>query len=95
MVTPKNVCQGYVDDLRKNEIHDAKIEELVDIKAGGSPARRVKCSGHQNGKPMIDCAVVIIHNERAYIFSCDADPDGYPAARAALDQAVATLEWVK
>jgi hypothetical protein len=89
------ICDGYVKDLRKNEIHDAKVEEAVDMKAGGAPARRVKCSGHENRKPMIDCAVAILHNERIYIFSCDGDPDGYPAAKAALDNAVATIEWIK
>ncbi|HSV16596.1 MAG TPA: hypothetical protein VLI90_20195 [Tepidisphaeraceae bacterium] len=95
MITPKIICDHYVKDLRENQIHDAKVEEAVDIKAAGAPARRVKCSGHEKGKVMIEVAVVIVHSERIYIFSCDADPEGYAAARAALDQAVATLEWIK
>jgi hypothetical protein len=95
MITPRMVTDGYVDDLRKHEIHDAKVDEAVDLKCAGAPARRVKCSGHENGKAMTDVAVAIIHNDRVYIFSCDGDPDGYNAARAALDAAVASIEWIK
>ncbi len=95
MITPGMVAGGYIDDLKKNEIHDAKVEENVDAKVPGVPARRVKCSGHQNGKPAIDVAVIAVHNDRVYILSCDSDDDGYNVARAALDAAVASIEWIK
>ena len=86
---------GYVDDLRKNEIPDAKVEETADLKVAGAPARRVKCHGHAKDKDTYDVAVAAVHNDRVYIFSCDSDTDGYETARAALDAAVASVEWIK
>jgi len=86
---------GYVDDLRKNEIHDAKVEETADLRVAGAPARLVKCHGHDKGKDAYDVAVAVVHSDRVYIFSCDSDGDGYETARAALDAAVASVEWIK
>jgi hypothetical protein len=95
MITAKMVENGYVKDLRKNQIHDATVDESVELKLPASRARRVKCSGHQDGKTAIDVAVLIVHANRIYIFSCDSDEAGYPKARAALDAAVASMEWLK
>jgi hypothetical protein len=94
MPTPKMVENGYVKDLKK-QMHDAKVDESVEIKVPDSSARRVKCSGHENGKVSIDVAIIIVHAGRVYIFSCDSDEAGYPAARAALDNAVASMQWIK
>jgi hypothetical protein len=95
LITPKMVENGYVKDLRKNQIHDATVDESVELKLPASRARRVKCSGHEDGKVAIDVAVLIVHANRIYIFSCDSDEAGYPNARAALDAAVASTEWIK
>jgi hypothetical protein len=95
MISPKMVADGYVDDLKKNQIHDAKVDEAVDVRVAGAPGRRVKCSGHAGGKVAIDVAVAVVHSDRVYIFSCDSDADGYDTARASLDAAVASVEWIK
>ena len=88
--------RGYISDLKKNEIHDAKVDESVDVKVSdASAARRVKCSGHENGKEMIDVAVLIVHADRVYIITCDGDDAGYQTARSALDAAVASIQWAK
>lgn len=90
-----SVESGYVKDLKKNQIHDAVEKESVDLKIPGAVARRVRCEGHEDGKPAIDVAVLIVHADRVYIFSCDSDNGGYAAARGALDGAIGTLEWMK
>jgi hypothetical protein len=95
MITPKMVENGYLKDLRKNLIRDATVDESVELKLPASRARRVKCSGHQDSKAAIDVAVLIVHANRIYIFSCDSDAAGYTNARAALDAAVASMEWMK
>jgi hypothetical protein len=95
LITPKMVENGYVKDLKKNQIHDANVDESVALTVPASSARRVKCSGHEDGKVAIDVAVLIVHANRVYIFSCDSDEAGYPKARAALDAAVASMEWIK
>src|ERR1700733_7137886 len=60
LITPNMVENGYVKDLRKNQIHDACVDESVELKLPASRARRAKCSGHQNGKTAIDVAVLIV-----------------------------------
>ncbi len=95
LISVRMVEDGYVKDIRKNQIHDAKIDQSVQLFIPASSARRVKLSGTINGKPAFDVAVLIVHKEGVYIFSCDSDDIGYPAARAALDNAVASIEWIK
>jgi hypothetical protein len=95
LIGPKMVENGYIKDLRKNQIHDAKVDESVEVTIPSSKARRVKCSGHEDGKIAIDVAVLIVHADRVYIFSCDSDDRGYPMARKTLDDAVATVQWIK
>ncbi len=94
-ITCGEVESGYVDDLKKNQIHDAQVDESVKVKVPDSSARRVKCSGHEDGKPMIDVAVLIVHSDRVYILSCDSDDAGYATSRAALDAAVESIQWIK
>jgi hypothetical protein len=95
MISCWEVAHGYISDLKKNQIHDANVDENIVVKVPGSSARRVKCSGHENGKVMIDVAILIVHADRVYILSCDGDDAGSAAARAALDASLASLEWVK
>jgi hypothetical protein len=93
MITPAMVENGYVKDLRKHQIHDAQVNESIELKVPASNARRLKCSGHEDGKVAIDVAVLIVHADRIYIFSCDSDDKGYANARKALDDAVASVQW--
>ena len=95
MLPISSIEHGYVSDLKKNQIHDAQVDESVKVTVPDSYARRVKCSGHENGKAMIDVAVLIVHANRVYILSCDGDDAGYPMARAALDASVASIQWIK
>lgn len=95
MITPGAVAHGYIDDLKKNRIHDGKVDEETDIEVSGAKAKRVKVSGHENGQVSIDVAVLIVHDDKVYILSCDSDQAGYVAARQALDGAVGSVEWIK
>jgi hypothetical protein len=94
-ITPRMIAKGYLDDLRKHEIPDAKQLEMVDLTACGCKACRVKSVGHEHGKEMTDVAIIIMHDERAYVFSCDGDDDGIANAQATLDAAVGSIEWIK
>ena len=49
--------------------------------------------GHCGIRPTTDTAVVILHNDRVYIFSTDADSAGEPAAKAALAAALQSISW--
>jgi hypothetical protein len=96
MLPMSQIESGYISDLKKNEIHDAKEIESVALKVSDcTAARRVKSSGHENGKEMIDVGILIVHADRVYILSCDGDDAGYPTARAALDASLASIEWIK
>jgi hypothetical protein len=89
------VARGYVDDLRTNQIHDAVVQEQVPVTVCGTPARRVTCVGHVNGKPSIDVAVIMLHADHVYILSADSDDAGRTAARQTLDDVVSSLKWTK
>jgi hypothetical protein len=89
------VASGYVDDLRKNLIHDAVVQEQTTFKACGTNARRITCVGHVNGKPSVDVAVIMIHNDQVFILSTDSDDANRAVARQMLDDAVASLKWAK
>jgi hypothetical protein len=94
-LTPKRAADGYIDDLKKKRIKDAKVDENSALTAGGEKSQRVKLSGTQNGKPTIDVAVFIVHAGKLYILSCDSDDAGYATARKTLDDAVASVQWTK
>jgi hypothetical protein len=87
-----SVRDGYVDDAKK-KISNAQASNLPDPGIPDAKSHRVKITGQTNGKPAINEAALIVHNDKVYILSIETDPGSYPAAQKALDQAVATLRW--
>ncbi len=87
------VASGYADDVQKR-LSDATGPTPAAVTLPGARARRVSLAGHDAaGHPATDDAVVVVHGDRVYILSVDADPAGRPAAVVALDAAVASVEW--
>jgi hypothetical protein len=86
------VESGYIDDVKKR-ITDATVTDLPDPSLPDAKQKRVKLSGHENGKSSIEEAVILVHAGHVYILSVDCDESTYPAARAVLDNAVKTLHW--
>ena len=95
MITLKMVASGYEDDLKKNQLHDAVEEEDCPLQIPGAKACRITTCGHDNGKPMFDIAVVMLHADRVYILSADCDESGEEKTRKTLDEAVGSLKWAK
>jgi hypothetical protein len=95
MITVNMVAGGYLQDLKKNQIHDAVVKENCEVKVPGAQARRLVSVGTEHGKPSIDVAVVMVHADQVYILSADSDQNGCDLARKALDDAVASLKWAK
>ncbi len=89
------VAHDYVADLQKDQIPDASVQEEVSITVPDANARRITSVGHENGKPSIDVAVILIHADQVYILSADSDDIGRSVARQAIDSAVASLKWTK
>lgn len=97
MISAKRVEDGYVKNLRKTTLPNAHVDESTPVLVNGcQQARRVCCSGltpaHQ---PLRDTAVIAVRDGAIYIWSCESNPNGDPLARAALDEAVATLQWTQ
>ena len=96
MIPVDSVCSGYIDDEKKT-IPDQTVTKLPDPTVPDARQRRVKLSGHinGNGKLTTDEAVLIVHNDKVYILAADGHDSGFPAAHAALEQALKTLQWTK
>jgi hypothetical protein len=94
-ISAERVEGGYVKNLRKAQIPNAKIDQDASVTVCGCQGRCVKCSGLVKGTPQVDVAVILVHARRVYILSCDSDAAGYAQARAALDLAVQSLTWTK
>jgi hypothetical protein len=94
-LTPRRAADGYIDDFKKNRVTDATVDENAELIVAGETSQRVKLSGHLGGKPAIDVAVFLVHGEKLFILSCDSDDNGYATARKALDDAVASVQWIK
>jgi hypothetical protein len=95
MITVNMVADGYERDLKKNQIHDAVQEEACSVSVPDAQAKRITTCGHENGKTLIDMAVILIHADRVYILSTDTDDQGRDSARKTLDCAIASLKWTK
>jgi hypothetical protein len=95
MITAGMVAGGYAQDVKRNQIHDAVVKENRPLNLPGTDARRVTSVGTENGKPSIDVAVVMVHADHVYILSADSDQTGSELARKTLDDAVASITWVK
>jgi hypothetical protein len=95
MITVGMVARGYINDLKNNQIHDAVIDDQHPITVCGCTGRKIISKGHENAKPAIDLAIVLIFSDRVYILSADCDDAGYEKARKTLDAAVGSLHWIK
>jgi hypothetical protein len=96
MIPIDPVANGYIDDVKKRLGGEgAKVEQDIAVSIPSAQAKRVKITGVDNGKPSIDEAVTIVHGDKVYILSCDSDDQGYATAKAALDMAVGSIQWIK
>jgi hypothetical protein len=86
------VRSGYIDDAKK-KMPDAQTANLPDPSIPDAKAHRVKLTGTVNGKPAVNEAVLIVHNDKVYILSIELEPTAYPTAQKALDLAVGSLQW--
>jgi hypothetical protein len=89
-----NVCKGYVDDAKKT-VPDAQLTTAPDPTVPDAKEKRFKLTGHKDGTTQINEAAILIHSDRVYILSIDCDEKSYPIAKAALDQAVQSVQWLK
>ena len=89
------VTSRYIDDLRREQIPDAQVQQSSDVNVSGASARRVTARGHESGRVRVDDAVILVHRGQIYILSTDSDDASAPAARAVLDAAVASVQWGK
>jgi hypothetical protein len=101
LVSVKAVADGYVDDVKKHRIADAQVDSK-DVTVAGAAAKDVTVSGKETGSgpglppagsPATEEAVTIVRSAKIYIFSCDSNPAGTPAAHAALEAAVGSVQW--
>ena len=69
MISVNMVANGYISDLKKNQIHDAVVKENHPVTVAGCPGREITSKGHENGKPSIDVAVVLVHADQVYILA--------------------------
>ncbi len=94
MVPIDAVRNGYVEDAKK-KITDGEVTNLPDPAVPDAKQHWVKIAGQKNGKPAINEAVLLVHNDRVYILSIDADDKGYQVMHDTLDAAVKSLRWSK
>lgn len=85
---------GFIDDQKKHHA-GLKVEEKSDQTIAGSKARLVRSTWKANGKDYTDVALLIVHNDKVYILSLDADQDGFASTRAAMDKLAQSIEWLK
>jgi len=88
------VCDGYVKDAKKT-MPDAQVANAPDPTVPDAKEKRFKLTGHKDGAPHINEAAILIHADRVYILSIDCDEKSYPLGKAALDQAVQSVQWLK
>ncbi len=87
------IVNGYIDDVKKR-LPDASGTPR-DVTIPDATARRVTLTGHDAaGRASTDDALLVVHADRVYILSADADPAGRPAATAALDAAIGSIRWL-
>ena len=87
------VASGYVDDVKKRW-PDATGPAPAEVQVIDAQARRVALSGHDAaGHAGTDDAVLIVHGDRVYVLAVEAEPAGRPAATAALDEVVKSIQW--
>jgi hypothetical protein len=89
-----SVRDGYVDDVKKR-MAGAKVTNLPDPALPDAKQHRVQLTGQINGKPAVNDAVMIVHNDKVYILSIETDPAAYPQLKEKLDAVIASLKWIR
>lgn len=94
MITLKAVEHGYLDDLKKQ--HPAlKIDEDCEQPITNGKARLVRTSWKDADRSSTETTLLIIHSDRVYLITADADAEKYVSTRAVFDGIVGSLQWVK
>lgn len=88
------IQNGYLDDLRRQH-PDLKVDESSERSVPGASARLVRSTWQQNGRPLDDVALMMIHGERVFILSMQADADHLGPTRGAFDQIARSVTWTK
>lgn len=101
MLSAEAVTNGYINDVKKNRISDAQVQNK-EMNVGGESAKDVTISGKETGSApglppegsdATEEAVCLVRSGKIYIFSCDSDTKGTAIAHAALMAAVQSVQW--
>jgi hypothetical protein len=95
MIPIGSVRGGYLDDLRK-QVGQMTVEDLPSPDVGGATARLVRSTWHPDGDQAVsETALLMVHGDRVYILRARADAAHEAEARAAFDEVVRSMRWVK
>jgi hypothetical protein len=87
------VKDGYIDDLKKS--HGQVTIQEESPKVDGAKARKVHATWKKDGKEYQETALLLVHSDRVYILRSDSAMDDEPAVKAAYDEFVKSIKWVK
>ncbi len=88
------VATGYISDLRQQHA-DLKVEESAPSTAAQAQARRIHLTWNEKGHGCFDLVVLIVRNDRIYIFSADGDAKSFHQINSAFKLVVDSLHWTK
>jgi hypothetical protein len=95
MIPIGSVRGGYLDDLRK-QVGQMTVEDLPTPDVGGATARMVRSTWHPAADQAVrETALLIVHGDRVYILRGRADDAHEQPTRAAFDEIVRSIKWVK
>jgi len=94
MITLGRVKSGFIKGQKK-KLTDVNVIEDVDQPVPGAKASRVVLTGKLDGRDRKMAALLMMRDDRVYIIRADSDLANYPQTKAAWDQMVASLRWVK
>jgi hypothetical protein len=95
MIPIGSVRSGYLDDLRK-QVGQMTVEDLPPPDVGGATARLVRSTWHPGADRTVrETALLMVHGDRVYILRGRADEAREGAMRAAFDEVVRSVRWVK
>ena len=94
MIKLNLIENGYVGDWRKKHA-DLKVEESADRAVPGAKARFVRLTWKEDGRVHSDLGLLMMHEDRVYIISADADAADLAATRDAFDKVTASIQWEK
>jgi hypothetical protein len=95
MIPIGSVRSGYLDDLRK-QAGAVTTDDLPPPDVGASAARRVRSRWTTaSGEGMEETALLMVHADRVYILRARADAGRAAETRAAFDEVVRSIRWIK